>query len=209
MPYLKKAYEDLHRTDQTEKAYKALEVLLKDKNYFIVSTRMDDYIYHTSLMEEKIVTPCGGYRFSHCEDETHKKLYESDVRISEKIYGFFAEGASLDSIQRPFCPECGKDLVFNRIEYAGYMEEGYLAQWDKYTKWLQGTVNRKLCILELGVGMRFHTVILWPFEKVVFFNQKANIFRIHSKLYQLTEEIKDRGYKVEKKPMDFLANWFV
>ena len=84
-----------------------------------------------------------------------------------------------------------------------------MVQWEKYMKWLQGTVNRKLCVLELGVGMLYPTVIRWPFEKVVYFNQKSNIFRIHSKLYQLTEEIKDRGYKIEKKPMDFLINWFV
>ena len=101
------------------------------------------------------------------------------------------------------------DLIFNNILSEGYVEEEYLEQWEKYMKWLQGTVNRKLCVLELGVGMLYPTVIRWPFEKVVYFNQKSNIFRIHSKLYQLTEEIKDRGYKNRKKPMDFLINWFV
>ncbi len=209
MPYVKRVYEDLHRTDKTEKAYKALEDLLEGKNYFIVSTRTDDYIYQTGLVKEKTVTPCGGYGFSHCVDGCQKKLYESDRKTMENIYDCFTKGINLDSVRRPLCPDCGKDLVFNSIEYAGYLEEGYLAQWDKYKKWLQGTVNKKLCILELGVGMRFPTVIRWPFEKVVFFNQKANIFRIHSKLYQLTEEIKDRGYKIEKKPMDFLINGFV
>ena len=76
--------------------------------------------------------------------------------------------------------------------------------WQIYNKWLQGTINKKLCILELGVGMRFPTVIRWPFEKVTYFNQKATLFRVHSKLYQITEEIKDRSFGIESDPMEIL-----
>lgn len=209
LPYLKKAYEDMHRTDKTKRAYDILERLLKDKNYFVVSTRMDDYIYRTGLLKERIVTPCGGHRFCRCASGCNKQLYEADMQLSGKIYEYLIKGGSLDGIKRPSCPNCGKDLIFNHVGVAGYLEEEYLEQWDKYKKWLQGTVNKKLCVLELGVGMQYPTVIRWPFEKVVFFNQKANMFRVHSKLYQLTEEIKDRGYKIEKKPIDFLINWFV
>lgn len=209
LPHLKKKYDDLNRAETAKKAYAVLENLLKDKNYFIVSTRIDDYIYQTNLLKERIVAPCGGYRFCHCADGCGKRLYESDRSILDNVYGYFMEGTSLDEIKRPLCPNCGKDLIFNNILSEGYVEEEYLEQWEKYMKWLQGTVNRKLCVLELGVGMLYPTVIRWPFEKVVYFNQKSNIFRIHSKLYQLTEEIKDRGYKIEKKPMDFLINWFV
>ena len=45
------------------------------------------------------------------------------------------------------------------------MEEGYQKQWEKYTKWLQGTLNKKLCILELGVELNLPSIIRWPFEK--------------------------------------------
>lgn len=208
-PYLNKAYEDAYGKEKAAKAYKVLENLLKDKNYFIISTRMDDYIYDTGFLKEKIVTPCGGYRFCKCANGCKKQLYKADEQLPGKIYKYLVEGGSLDEIERPLCPNCGGDLVFNHVMSEGYMEEGYLEQWNRYMKWLQGTVNRKLCVLELGVGMQYPTIIRWPFEKVVFFNQKSNIFRIHSKLYQLTEEIKDRGYKIEKKPIDFLINWFV
>ncbi len=84
-----------------------------------------------------------------------------------------------------------------------------MEQWNKYMRWLQGTVNKRLCVLELGVGMQYPTVIRWPFERVTFINEKSSMFRIHSKLYHLTEEIKDRGYKIQEKPIDFLINWFV
>ena len=97
-----------------------------------------------------------------------------------------------------------KFLVFNNIDAEKYNEEGYLRKWMIYKKWLQGTVNKNLCILELGVGMNYPSVIRWPFEKIAFYNQKSELFRVHSRLYQITEEIKDRGYGICQKPEDFI-----
>ena len=208
-PYLKKAYMDMHSGNKTEKAYSILEDLLDGKNYFVVSTRTDDYIYRSKLLKERIVTPCGGHQFYRCGEGCSKQLYPADQQLPGKIYDYCMKEGYKEKMHPPICPVCGRNLVFNLAGEPGYIEEGYLPQWSKYMKWLQGTVNKKLCVLELGGGMKYPTVIRWPFEKVVFFNQKSNIFRIHSKLYQLTEGIKDRGYKVEKKPIDFLINGFV
>lgn len=97
-------------------------------------------------------------------------------------------------------------MYFNRIDTPGYKEEGYLPQWEKYTKWLQGTLNRKLCILELGAGMEYPTVIRFPFEKVAYFNQKARFYRVHSRLYQMTAELKEKGVSIQANPEEFLKN---
>ena len=74
--------------------------------------------------------------------------------------------------------------------------------WETYTKWLQGTLN--LVILELGVGMELPQLIRFPFEKVAYFNQKSCLYRVHSHLYQMTEEIKERGYSVPMHPVTLL-----
>lgn len=76
--------------------------------------------------------------------------------------------------------------------------------WETYTKWLQGTLNRNLVILELGVGMELPQLIRFPFEKVAYFNQKSCLYRVHSHLYQMTEEMKERGYSVPMHPVTLL-----
>lgn len=83
---------------------------------------------------------------------------------------------------------------------AGYEE----ADWQRYMKWLQGILNKKLCILELGAGMEAPQVIRFAFEKVTFFNQKAYLYRVHSRFPQLTEELKGRGCSVAMHPADLL-----
>ena len=64
---------------------------------------------------------------------------------------------------------------------------------------MQGTINKKLCILELGVDLTFPSVIRWPFEKVAFYNQKADFIRVNERLYHMSEELKDKGYNIDKK----------
>lgn len=83
-------------------------------------------------------------------------------------------------------------------------EDAPTKDWDRYTKWLTGTLNRKLCILELGVGMNLPNLIRWPFEKIAFYNQKASFFRINETLYQMTEEIGDKGVSIEGNALRFL-----
>lgn len=95
-------------------------------------------------------------------------------------------------------------MVLNNVYASKYNEEGYLKDWSRYTKWLQGTLNKKLCILELGVNLVFPSIIRWPFEKVGFYNQKATFIRVNETLYHMSEELKDKGISVAQNSIDWL-----
>lgn len=210
LPYVQKVLieEQISKVKETQKAYEQLAVLLKDKNYFLVSLCTDGLVHHVGFKEDRIVEPCGTIRKMQCSEKCSAELYEAEPEFLKEIKKLLNDETEASQIKMPICPKCGKPLVLNTILAENYAEEGYLDKWQLYTKWLQGTVNKKVCILELGVGMRFPTVIRWPFEKVAFFNQKASFFRVHSKLYQITEEIKDRSYGIKKSPKEFIAELF-
>lgn len=193
-----------------EKAYLNLAKLLNNKNYFIVSLRTDDIVYKKKFgfIEDRIVTPCGGIRKLQCEENCSNKIFDVPLELINNLEQIWKNQEYSFDIQKPKCPDCGKRLAFNRMGSLKYCEEDYLPMWEKYTKWLQGTLNHKLCILELGAGMKYPSVIRWPFEKMAFYNQKASIFRVHHKLYQLTEELCEKGYAVAQHPIEFLSNSF-
>ena len=196
--YKRNRYIDSLDSDETIEAYNALAKLLEGKNYFVVTLCDDDKIYKSNLREDRIVAPCGTYARLQCEDV-----------CSDDIYSVEDFKVNLDAGEELLCPKCGKKLVMNRIQNRKYSEEGYLTQWQLYMKWLQGSMNRKLCVLELGVGMKYPSVIRWPFEKVAFINQKAKFIRVHDFLYQLTEDLKEKGISVQMSPIEFLRNEIV
>lgn len=207
VPFLEKVYLEQEKDAETVQAYKKLYELVKDKNYFIVTTSIDGHIRNAGFQIEKIVEPCGNYAKLQCSAKCTNELWDSENYMTE-FRTRLEKAESLKGMQQPVCPHCGKPMAFNNIVNDNYVEEGYLPQWEKYTKWLQGTVNKKLCILELGAGMNLPNIIRWPFEKVAFYNQKASFFRINEKLYQLTEEIGDKGISIEGNAKDYLLGEF-
>ncbi len=227
IPVLNTCFDPEYSEKQKE-AFSNLASLVLGKNYFLVSAAANDLIYECGLDKSRIVTPCGGWlqKQCGCQEETAEEdsgIEETTPQELENLKRYLSAKASdtADSVQTSAieatsaqnpgdevilgtCSRCGAPFVLNNVYAPNYKEAGYLKQWERYKKWLQGTVNRKLCILELGVGMRFPGMIRFPFEKIAYFNRKATFVRVNATLWQLTEEIHERSLSCHQAAMDFL-----
>lgn len=175
--------EEFENNERALEAYNKLAEALKDKNYFAVTMCMDDIIFKSNLSNDRIVAPMGGFRQKQCPDGCNHALF---------------------NLTEEKCPVCGKELVYNNIKAPTYVEEGYLPMWDKHKKWLSGTLNKSLLVLELGVSMRLPQVIRWPFEKIVFLNNKASFIRVNETLPQLSQEVGSKGKSVHENSVDWI-----
>ncbi|MCH5281227.1 MAG: hypothetical protein J1E61_07115 [Lachnospiraceae bacterium] len=207
VPYLQWDYYNAFHDETLKKAYENLHRLLDGKNYFMLSMNLDRYPDLSGFMKDRCVYPCGGYIHLQCDEGCSDTLLEADSLSKEVCKNMReARGEKPDVI---CCPQCGKPMSFNNIMAQNYVEAGYLPAWNTYMKWLQGTVNKKLCLLELGVSLRIPSVIRWPFERTVFYNQKAKMFRIHHSLSQAAENIGDRCFSIEENSLKYMENLFV
>lgn len=175
------------RHSDVRRAYDGLGKILDDKDYFIVTTNTDAAVYDSCLDKERIVAPCGNETWRQCSEACTKDIWEPG-EIPEDI-----------------CPHCGAPLTGNTREAKTYIEEGYMPQWQRYTRWLAMTINRELLVLELGEGFETPTVIRWPFEKTVYFNRKARMYRVHESLSQVTQEIGSRAVAVAENSLVFIS----
>lgn len=82
-------------------------------------------------------------------------------------------------------------------------ESGEDKQWDLYMKWLSGTLNKKLLVIEFGVLLNRPNVIRWPFERVVMINTNAKLVRINKSIPQLPSELRERGISIGDNPLYF------
>lgn len=214
-------YESILKEHEVIAAYNDLRELIGAKPYFVVTMNTDDLIYRSALEQDLIVAPCGSRGKLQCGEhiipageirnavlEAVDGLMKRESDVAENAGSAAAQGGidevAMNVSRLAVCPKCGRPLQFHTVAHPGYMEEGYLPQWGKYTKWLQCTLNRRLCILELGVGFKYPQVVRFPFEKTAFFNQKATLIRINSKFPQMAGELAERGISVRENPVDFL-----
>jgi NAD-dependent SIR2 family protein deacetylase len=206
VPHLEKRFLMVHEEGPIIEAYKRLAEIIKDKNYFILTICIDENIHKADFKADRIVEPCGNYQKFQCSNKCNNELYPTD-EFSDLVHQALLDGVGLDSLEIPKCPCCGAPLAFNNILCdEKYVEDGYKPLWELYTKWLQGTLNKKICVIELGVGMNLPNVIRWPFEKIAFYNNKASFFRINGGVYQMTDELADKGTSINMNAVEFLDN---
>ncbi len=205
LPYVYRIYTD----EQLNQAYRNLFSMLEGKNYYVVATTVNRS-FMPYVKEGRAVMPCGSdfqlkdNTLTVCEEVKKTQRAVEDFIVSLDAY---VKGEILLTDIAFMHNEEGEIIPFNSVYSSNYNEEGYLADWNKYMKWLQGTMNRKTCLLELGAGLQFPSVFRFPFEKMAYFNQKAFCFRVHNSLYQVTEEMADRSKSIPMHSVDLFADF--
>ena len=217
-------------------AYNVLRRQIGTRPYFVVTLNTDDLIYRSELEPEQIVAPCGSMGKLQCREHIIEAapIREQILQAWEDLHGV-ASGDKEGSSDRKHterlrqeqadqnetadfgtakalvskyavCPTCGAPLNFHTIANPDYLENGYLPQWEHYKKWLTATLNKKLCILELGVDFTFPQVIRFPFEKTAFYNKKAVFVRVNSRFPQLEAELaaEGRAISLAESPVEML-----
>ncbi len=214
LPVVEFEYAFYNNDPSIDEAYKKLRKMIGQKSYFLISELFLQDALLNGFEEDKTVYPCGNYRYlqtNNPEDELIKATDSEDFMelvgqihgIIEEKHGSLYEG---ETFYKPFFH--GKELYLNqkRLEYSKiiYRESAYLPNWDMYTRYLTGTLNHRLLMLELGVSLDYPTVIRWPFEKVTFFNKEAHLIRVHEKLYHHTPEIKEKTDSVAMNSVEYI-----
>lgn len=203
VPYLNRRF--LQGDEKLKNAYRKLGELLQNKNYFVITTCMDGLIETAGIKENRITTPCGSFDRLQCSGGCVGSVVPVEDTVLKELEAVCKGDKTWDAMALTRCGNCGADMECNTLYAEHYLEEGYVESWNTYMKWLQGTVNRRLCILELGSDMMFAGVLRFRFEKMVSLNQKAKLLRIHSHLYQLPAEIVGQGMGISKNAVDFMA----
>lgn len=210
VPFIEYHYMTTHDDSRSE-AFRKLHELIKDKDYYIVSTIYDYSDPENLFSPDRMVFPCGNMELLQQKNNASGLLIpavnsEEFAQLMAQIDKILKNNGKLAEINKVIY--CDDELVFNqkRREWRDvqYNEQAYLPRWNNYQEWLSGTLSEDLLILELGVGLEYPTVIRFPFEKIAYINNKAYMIRVHEKLYQLTEQISKKAVSIQGNSMDYI-----
>ncbi len=213
IPFVEYYYLQHGINHKREEALSKLRQMVEGKDYFLVSTSYDEAPVNCGFSEERCVFPCGNYSLLQ---EYHTGNIRMDIlnplfpilmgQVEEVVQGKREpNNVSKIVLDQDY-------LVFNQkrtdLSDIKYNEEPYLEQWEKYTDWLQETLNRDILILELGEGNTFPTVIRQPFERIAYYNRKAYMLRVHHELSQISEDIQDKAIGIPMYSYEYVEQEF-
>ncbi len=160
--------------------YYQLFEMVKDRNYFVITTNVDAQFRKAGFNPEKIFEVQGDYGLMQCAVGCHPEVY-SDKETVEKILKH-SHDLTVDSSYVPICPVCGgnMDVHVRKNQYFVQDEQWYAAA-AHYEAFIRHYAEKgSTVLLELGIGFNTPAIIRYPFEQITYRNQKATLIRLNS-----------------------------
>lgn len=179
------------------KAYKDLFEIIKDKNYFVITTNVDGQFEKSGFAHDKVFEVQGSYGKMQCSVGCHNKLYDNTKLVSDMLKS--KDNLKIDSHLVPKCPVCGRKMEINIRKDAFFVEDD---NWHKlnsaYEEFINNNKNKKLVLIELGVGFNTPGIIRFPFEQLAYTNDNVTLIRINDKYNDMAYELQDQAICVKE-----------
>lgn len=190
----------------THPIYPRLYDLVKDKNYFVMTSNADGMFLRNNFDPDRLYTPQGTYDRMQCLTPCWRETWESKPIIEKILPTIDPQTHTVtDPTVIPACPNCGEAVFLNVRGGHWFIDDPYQAGYEQLTKWLQLATKKKLLILEVGVGFNTPSVIRWPLEQITYRHQQANFVRINHHYPQVPDEISDRSISLSEDAFDAIT----
>ena len=152
--------------------YNNLLDLVKDKDYFVITTNMDHQFQKAGFDKERLFYTQGDYGLFQCSQPCCQKTYDNETPVKEMVAR--QEEMKIPSELVPRCPVCGAPMSMNlRSDDTFVEDEGWHAAAGRYQQFLRSRRHQSVLFLELGVGYNTPGIIKYPFWQMTAENPKA------------------------------------
>ena len=158
--------------------YTELYDIVKNKEYFVLTTNVDHQFYKAGFDEKRICATQGDYGKIQCQKGCHSKTYNAEDLFRKMDEA--RRDCLIPSELVPKCPVCGGNMAMNlRCDNYFVEDEAWHEAADRYAGFLEQNKDKKVVLLELGVGFNTPSIIRFPFEKMVRENSSYSLIRLN------------------------------
>ena len=158
--------------DPPKPVYQELFDLVKDKDYFVITTNVDHCFQKAGFDKKRLFYTQGDYGLFQCSVPCHNKTYDNEELIRRMVES--QRDMRIPTKLIPRCPVCGKPMAMNLRSDDSFVEdEGWHAACRRYKDFLRRCRKGRTLYLELGVGYNTPVIIKYPFWKFTAENPQA------------------------------------
>lgn len=188
-------------TDAPNVVYKQLFELVKDKNYFVLTTNVDHQFQKAGFDKKRLFYTQGDYGLFQCSEPCCNKTFDNEEIIMQMYER--QNDMKIPTELLPKCPYCGKPLIMNlRSDNKFVEDEGWHKAAERYDNFICTRGNANILFLELGVGYNTPIIIKFPFWKMTAKYGKSKYACINFGEAAAPKEIADRSILIN---MDIAA----
>ena len=176
--------------DAPKPVYQELLKLVKDKDYFVITTNVDHCFQKAGFDKGRLFYTQGDYGLFQSVNPAIRKTYDNEewVMKAMEAQGFVKDESGVFQVPEdhsislripseliPKCPDDGSDVVMNlRSDNTFVEDDGWHKAADAYSAFLDTHEGTRVLYLELGVGANTPVIIKYPFWRMTMANEKAS-----------------------------------
>ena len=162
--------------------YNILFDLIKDKNYFVITTNVDHQFQKANFDKNRLFYTQGDYGLFQCSVPCCQKTWDNEEIIINMV---LSQDCSIDENKNlivpkkvkmeipseliPKCPEKKEDISMNlRADDTFVQDKGWYKASERYHNFLRKCKNKKVLFLDLGTGMNTPAIFKYPFWQMTY-----------------------------------------
>ena len=158
--------------DAPKPVYDELFELVKDKDYFVLTTNVDHCFQKAGFDKKRLFYTQGDYGLFQCSEPCCQKTWDNEDTVRQMVEQ--QKDMRIPSELVPHCPNCGKPMSMNlRADNTFVQDEGWYAASEQYSEFVRRHQGMKTLYLELGVGYNTPGIIKYPFWQAAYRNPEA------------------------------------
>lgn len=178
--------------DPPKDVYLKLLKLVEKKGYFVITTNVDHAFQRAGFDKNRLFYTQGDYGLLQCSEPCHETTYDNEMLVMEMMKE--QKEMKIPSELIPYCPRCKKPMKMNlRADQSFAQDKGWYKAKEGFEAFIQKHGDKKILLLELGVGHNTPVWIKYPFWNLTEKNRKAFYVCMNQEEAYVPPQIKDRS----------------
>lgn len=158
--------------DMPKPVYQNLLELVKDKDYFVITTNVDHCFQKAGFDKKRLFYTQGDYGLWQCSGPCHQGTYDNEAIVGKMLAE--QRNMRIPTELIPYCPKCGRPMTMNLRSDDTFVEDkGWHDAAKRYEDFIRRHEGLRVLYMELGVGANTPVIIKYPFWKMTARNPKA------------------------------------
>eukprot|EP01124_Arcella_intermedia_P019491 TRINITY_DN2680_c0_g1_i1.p1 TRINITY_DN2680_c0_g1~~TRINITY_DN2680_c0_g1_i1.p1 ORF type:complete len:351 (-),score=73.67 TRINITY_DN2680_c0_g1_i1:45-986(-) len=196
-------YNMRYRYDPHQRYYHLLNIL-KDKNYFVLTSNIDGCFERAGFDVNRLYTPQGDFSNYQCSNakQCTRETYPSKPFV-DALLPKIKDSSLEDVADIPKCTKCNKTLFANLRGGDWFIHDAYLAAQIRFESWVDQIINslpskphdpsqvdyNSLLVVEIGAGWNTPIVTRYPAESIAREIPGAAFIRINPTDWQVPDDL--------------------
>lgn len=182
--------------DAPKPLYQKLLSLVKDKDYFVITTNVDHCFQKSGFDKQRLFYMQGDYGLFQCCEPCCQKTYDNEELVLKMVQS--QKNMKIPSELVPYCPNCGQPMTTNlRCDDSFVQDEGWYKAKNRYDDFIRRHEGLKTVFLELGVGNNTPVWIKYPFQRMTAQNPNASYVCVNLGCAYAPPEIKGQSVCID------------